>query len=520
MVGIVGVTTVVLAGVAYHFLFGYLTVVQVSGPVHVLQRANVLFPIGANVVVYAGDEETIVVDTQLQPVASFTRAKIEGFSDARVTKVVVTHWHPDHSGGISVYSSNSEVIAHHNVLRRLSRPQEGFGLTKPGSHHEFAPRTSRGLPNKPIDARLEFPANASNVEVVHYPRAHTDGDLAVFFGDAQVVALGDLVWPASFPFVDVHNGGSATGIESALRAIIGRTTPTYRFVPGHGATLSFDDVVDYLEMVRQTREWVESQLDEGLSVDQILASGLPAKWGHWGSALVPGAVWIRMIIDSRTTPDSDHPYGLRHPDAPEQLEQFEFLIGEHTCTDELVELDGTTVRLNARWTGQYILNGLAIQDHYWNERYSASNVRVFDPTQGKWIVTYFRLPDYRSGTWEGGADGNNLILRRSFELDGQVVESRLVFRNISANGFEWTSEYIGRDRRYTNWTSSCHRSGYQASSPVSLRPSPVKLAGGPGSGFCWPATCWRMAQAGGVLLRNAAASSLRCCSSPAGSIVT
>ena len=142
VVGIVAVTTVVLAGVAYHFLFGYLVVVQVSGPVYVLQRANVLFPIGANVVVYAGDEETIVVDTQLQPVASSTRAKIEGFSDAPVTKVVVTHWHPDHSGGISVYSSNSEVIAHHNVLRRLSRPQEGFGLTKPGSHHEFAPRTS------------------------------------------------------------------------------------------------------------------------------------------------------------------------------------------------------------------------------------------------------------------------------------------------------------------------------------------------------------------------------------------
>ena len=67
LVGIVLASIVVLAGIAYHFLFGYVDVNQVSGAVHVLQRNNILFPIGANVVVYAGTAETVVVDTQLQP---------------------------------------------------------------------------------------------------------------------------------------------------------------------------------------------------------------------------------------------------------------------------------------------------------------------------------------------------------------------------------------------------------------------------------------------------------------------
>ena len=267
---------------------------------HVLQRNNILFPIGANVVVYAGTAETVVVDTQLQPMASSTRSKIEALSKAPITKVVITHWHPDHSGGISTYSSDSEVIAHHNVLKRLSKPQEGLGLTKPGSHHEFDARTTQGLPSKTIADRLEFPVGSTRVEVFHYPQAHTDGDLAVFFPDVEIVVLGDLVWPKSFPFVDLHNGGSVAGIESALQAIIEQTTPTYLFLPGHGEVLTFDDIVEYLEMVRQTRQWIESQLLEGLLVEQIIASGLPFNWKQWSSSLVPEAAWIRMVIDSQT----------------------------------------------------------------------------------------------------------------------------------------------------------------------------------------------------------------------------
>ena len=302
ILGIVGIVVVVLAGIAYHFLFGYIVVQNVGGPVTVLQRKNVLHQIGANVTVYAGSEETIVVDTQLKPMASSTRSKVEALSKAPITKVIVTHWHPDHSGGISSFSIDTEVIAHINVSKRLSMPQEGFGLTKPGSHHEFAARSTDGLPNKTVESRLQFPVGATTVDVVHYPYAHTDGDLAVFFHDSEIVVLGDLIWPKSFPFVDVHNGGSVEGLESALQAIIQQSKPSYRFVPGHGATLTFDDVVEYLELVSQSRHWVESRLDDGRSVNQVIESGLPGNWEQWDSPLVPTTVWIKMIYDSRTIP--------------------------------------------------------------------------------------------------------------------------------------------------------------------------------------------------------------------------
>ena len=103
------------------------------------------------------------------------------------------------------------------------------------------------------------------------------------------------------------------------------------------------------------------------------------------------------------------------------------------------------------------MNGNAIQDHYRNDLYAATNIRVFDPSQDTWLVTYFRYPNYRSGTWEGGEEGKEIVLRRTFDYGGQAVLSELVFSNVSDEGFYWESKYVSGDDRFVNWTSSCRR---------------------------------------------------------------
>lgn len=299
----IGISIVVVvlffAGLAYHFVFGYVELTTINNEITVLTRKSAFSQIGANVVVYEDAQRTIVVDTQLSPFASSTRSKIDALTTKPLATVLITHWHPDHSGGISAFSSDTEVIAHENVRRRLSVPQEGFGLTKPGSHHEFAARSADGLPNRTVVDRLDLQTESTAVNVIHYPEAHTDGDLVVIFQSSQVAVIGDLVWPNSFPYVDVHNGGSVAGLESALQALLAESKSGYRFIPGHGETLTFDDVAAYLDMVRRTRRWVETQLDEGETVDQIAASNLPDEWDKWSNSLVPSSVWVKMIHDSR-----------------------------------------------------------------------------------------------------------------------------------------------------------------------------------------------------------------------------
>ncbi|MGI9289045.1 MAG: MBL fold metallo-hydrolase [Pseudomonadales bacterium] len=289
---------VVVAAAGFHWLFGYSQHKQLGDKVTVLHRKNLIHQIGANVTVYADSGVLLVVDTQLKPVSSATRSKVEATFAGSIAKVVVTHWHPDHSGGISAYSGDTDIYAHENVVHRLSQAQEGFGLTKPGSHHQFKARNSDGLPNQVIGSGEPIPVGAATVAVIHYPRAHTDGDLVVFFHDAKSVAIGDLVWAQSFPYIDVHNGGTARGLEAALQEIIDQSQPGYQFIPGHGHVMTFKAVVDHLKAINGSRLWVESHIQQGRSLAEIIDIGLPERWSRWSSELVPPSEWITMIYQS------------------------------------------------------------------------------------------------------------------------------------------------------------------------------------------------------------------------------
>jgi len=284
---------------AYHLVFGYIKPIKLTHQITVLQRTSVLSQIGANVVVYSSDSASMVVDTQLKPLASSTLAKINTLTDQPLSAVVITHWHPDHSGGISVFSEITEVIAHENVAAILSKPQRGFGLSKPGSIHEFETRTTDSLPTRSFKDKLILKLGSDEISLVHFPKAHTNGDAVVYFKTDKVVAIGDLVWPGSFPFVDVHNGGTAAGLEAALQTLIASTNLKYQFVPGHGNTLNYQEIEQYLNMVRSTRQWVTGLQDQGQSLEQIMAAGLPPQYSQWSSALVPTHQWIKMIYRSR-----------------------------------------------------------------------------------------------------------------------------------------------------------------------------------------------------------------------------
>lgn len=151
------------------------------------------------------------------------------------------------------------------------------------------------------------------------------------------------------------------------------------------------------------------------------------------------------------------PFGRRNPAAPKELAQFDFLIGAFDCDEEITDLKGNSTQLSARWSGKYVLNGFGIQDSYWNKDFSTTNVRIYDDARSEWQVTYFRMPKFESGAWTGSIQGPDIILRRSFEYEGEAVESRLTFQKITSTGFEWVSKYIKDDLQHTNWSSTCHR---------------------------------------------------------------
>ena len=161
-------------------------------------------------------------------------------------------------------------------------------------------------------------------------------------------------------------------------------------------------------------------------------------------------------------PNAAYPYGRPNTDAPEELQQFHFLVGDNECIDHIRQADGSWQEIEAKWNATYFMNGYGIQDKYWtNSSFVTSNIRVFDAKRDKWIVTFFSMPGYSSGVWEGVIEDQNLVMRQErTKSDGTETLSRLTFYNITDRGFEWVAESLNGENVVQDWKSSCKKVGW------------------------------------------------------------
>lgn len=91
-------------------------------------------------------------------------------------------------------------------------------------------------------------------------------------------------------------------------------------------------------------------------------------------------------------------YGTPHPDAPAELAQFDFLIGDYRI-DAHAWRDGawTPPRPGptARWNGRYVLGGMAIEDEWYAVDPGIDpvagrgiNIRMWDPDASEWDMMW------------------------------------------------------------------------------------------------------------------------------------
>ena len=257
-------------------------IVPVRGGVYMIVGA------GGNTTIQVGEQGIMVVDTQFAPLSEKLLAAIRSVSDAPIRYIVNTHVHGDHIGvneaiakagrtraGGNVVgdlgaaaTATAGVIAHENVLKRLSAPAAG------AAEVPFALWPSETYISRTRD--LLF--NDEAVRIIHQPSAHTDGDSLVFFRRTDVIATGDLFTTVMYPFIDVANGGTIDGYINALNAIIELTVPSNvneggtMVVPGHGRLSDEQDVIEYRNMATIVRDRIKEYVRRGMTLEQVKAA--------------------------------------------------------------------------------------------------------------------------------------------------------------------------------------------------------------------------------------------------------
>ncbi len=273
---------------------------------HVQGNVWMLVGAGANVAVQVGDEGVLVVDTGLPQNADKVIAAIKTLSDKPIRWIINTHFHPDHSGanealaraGSKTNGQPAEVLAHENVLTRLSAPQ--------------AKRPAASWPTDtyvPEEKDIYF--NGEAVMLYHEPQAHTDGDSIVFFRKSDVVAAGDTFVTTSYPFIDQAGGGSIQGEINALNRILDIAVPAHEqeggtyVIPGHGRVCDEADVLEYRDMVTIVRDRIADMVKRKLTLEQVKAAKPTLDYDlHYGSetGFVTTAGFIEAVYKDLSNP--------------------------------------------------------------------------------------------------------------------------------------------------------------------------------------------------------------------------
>ena len=147
-------------------------------------------------------------------------------------------------------------------------------------------------------------------------------------------------------------------------------------------------------------------------------------------------------------------YGTVHPDAPEQLATFAFLVGKWKCKGKVKAEEGQWRTFTADWVGQYILDGMAIGDEFravWDDGTlfkHGQNIRIYNVQQQSWRMKWIDALEatvISQGTKELGGvkvNGSGICFHILHE-SGEILRAQYI--NITDDSCQWHGSMLNED---------------------------------------------------------------------------
>ena len=250
---------------------------------------------GGNVIVSSGPDGMLIIDDKLDSMTDKLIAALDKIGDSKNLRFIVnTHWHFDHAGGNKELGNTATIVAHTNVRERMSTEQkiDAFEMVIP-------PSPKSALPVITYDDSVTIHFNGEEIELFHYPSSHTDTDSVVYFSRSNVLHTGDLFFNGLFPFIDIQNGGDVETMADSIADMVERFPADATIVPGHGPLAKMKDLKAFHRMLTDTTALVVKMVEDGMSLEQAQAAGLPKKWDGW-TWMIDKPTWIAIIYNSLT----------------------------------------------------------------------------------------------------------------------------------------------------------------------------------------------------------------------------
>jgi cyclase len=235
---------------------------------------------GGNVTVFQSPEGVLMVDGgSPEKSAQVLKLVRKQTGASKIHTLFNTHWHWDQTGSNrALGKAGTRIIAHENTRLWLTTD-----VNLKWQNRVYEPLPKDALPNKTFYTTDKFSFGGEQVEYGYLPQAHTDGDIYVFFRNANVLVAGDVVSVGAYPIIDYCTNGWIGGLANAAQSLVALCNDDTRVIPGIGPVQSRANVQSEYEMLNAMKLKLSKLLAQGMSAQDMIDAAptreYDARWG-------------------------------------------------------------------------------------------------------------------------------------------------------------------------------------------------------------------------------------------------
>jgi glyoxylase-like metal-dependent hydrolase (beta-lactamase superfamily II) len=226
---------------------------------------------GSNLLAWSTGEGLVLVDGGAPKSGNQVMAALKGLAPgAKVQTLFNTHHHIDQTGNNEMFSAaGAKIIAHKRTLEWMS---SDHWVQSEDRYEKARPKAAR--PTETFLTTGSLKTGGEQIDYGYLTLAHTNGDIYVFFRNANVLAVGDVASPLRDPALDYLTGAWIGGRVDAMDILLRVANEQTRIVPAYGPLMSKAEFKAERDMMEEVRERLFKQVREGDGPKDMLEGGV------------------------------------------------------------------------------------------------------------------------------------------------------------------------------------------------------------------------------------------------------
>lgn len=208
----------------------------------------------------------VAVDSQFPDSAKTCLEGLKGKTDQVMDYLINTHHHGDHTAGNPVFKEfTKHIVAHENVPILQKKSAEARDQ-KTADAQVYADLTYSDTWTQKV--------GDETIHLIHSGPGHTGGDSVVYFEEANVAHMGDLMFNRAYPFIDINGGANIENWIKILRKTVDDLESDTIYIYGHGnseygITGNKDDLILKSNFLEALLEYTQKGIDAGKTKEEI-----------------------------------------------------------------------------------------------------------------------------------------------------------------------------------------------------------------------------------------------------------